>query len=158
MLSGSQTLQIICIVSSSSKVWQINSPQAQFRYLGKAVSPEIVCFNFRKCLLSSHQLIGKSTQGFVLSLCVSCELKRLFLGFWWHKSSLIVPDKQLFSGSKRFLLEVIFQDKAYVHTPQGWSLSFPQPSWKLHWFSDQQMGLVFMSDPSPMVPSICGSN
>ena len=53
---------------SSLKVLATHFQQALSRYLGIAVSSDVVSFNFRKSLVSGHQMTCRSSQGLALSL------------------------------------------------------------------------------------------
>ena len=82
--------------------------QAWSIHVRKTVSSDVVCFSSGKCLLSSSQMMGRSSQCLVLSLGVSHESKSLFLGVWWHKGWVAVSDKVLFNKGKTVLLKVSF--------------------------------------------------
>ena len=82
--------------------------QAWSIHVRKTVSSDVVCFSSGKCLLSSSQMMGRSSQCLVFSLGVSHESKSLFLGVWWHKGWIAVSDKVLFNKGKTVLLKVSF--------------------------------------------------
>lgn len=72
-----------------------NFHKAWSGYLGKAISSDSGCFNFKKFLFSGHQMMCGFRQGFTLSLCVSYKSKSLFPRVWQHKFWFSVPDKSL---------------------------------------------------------------
>ena len=74
-----------------------NFQQACSRYLGKAISSDVICFSTGKPLLSGRQMMCRSIQFSALSLGVSCVSKILFLGVWCHKGWLAVLDRGLSS-------------------------------------------------------------
>ena len=92
---------------SSSKFWWQISNRSYPIGLGKAISSN-VCFNFRKSLLSGQQMICRSSQDLVFSLCVSQEYKSPFPRVWPHKSLLAYLIGASPARLKKVLLEVSF--------------------------------------------------
>ena len=84
-------------------LWVLSLLTAWSEHLGKAVSSGVVCFNFRKSSPLGHQVVCRSSQGWVLSLDLLCESWSLFPGVWQHQDSLAAPEKGLLSKAEESL-------------------------------------------------------
>ena len=89
------------------KILVANFQQALSRCLGKALSSN-VCLNSSKSLLSGQQMICRSGQDLVFSLCVSREHESPFPRVWPHKSLLAYLIGASPARLKKVLLEVSF--------------------------------------------------
>ena len=89
------------------KILVAHFQQALSRCLGKAISSN-VCLNSSKSLLSGQQMICRSGQDLVFSLCVSQEYYSPFPRVWPHKSLLAYLIGASPARLKKVLLEVSF--------------------------------------------------